>query len=57
MILHSIDNLSSFKVENWHNDIWVILLGIEHERIHLETSTVIMRRVPIEMIKKVDGFV
>ena len=27
---------------------WVILMGIEHERIHLETSSVIIRQLPIE---------
>ncbi|MEL6116728.1 5-histidylcysteine sulfoxide synthase, partial [Photobacterium sp. SP02] len=26
---------------------WVILMGIEHERIHLETSSVIMRQLPV----------
>ena len=35
--------------------IWVILMGIEHERIHLETSTVLHRQLPIEMIKD-NGF-
>jgi hypothetical protein len=37
--------------------MWVLLMGIEHERIHLETSAVIMRRVPIEYIKPVEAFV
>lgn len=27
---------------------WVILMGIEHERIHVETSSVIMRMMPLE---------
>ena len=27
---------------------WVILMGIEHERIHLETSSVIIRQLPLE---------
>lgn len=29
---------------------WLVLMGIEHERIHLETSSVIMRMLPLEMI-------
>jgi hypothetical protein len=33
------------------------MLGIEHERIHLETSAVIMRMVPLEYIKKVEDFI
>ncbi|PSW05265.1 SAM-dependent methyltransferase [Photobacterium lipolyticum] len=27
---------------------WVILMGIEHERIHLETSSVIIRQLPLD---------
>lgn len=36
--------------------MWVLLLGIEHERIHLETSAVIIRRVPLELINPVSEF-
>ncbi len=31
----------------WDSPAWVILMGIEHERIHLETSSVIMRMMPL----------
>ncbi|MDX1302251.1 5-histidylcysteine sulfoxide synthase [Photobacterium sp.] len=27
---------------------WIILMGIEHERIHLETSSVIIRQLPLD---------
>ncbi len=30
---------------------WIILMGIEHERIHLETSSVIMRQMPLEELR------
>jgi len=30
--------------------MWIILMGIEHERIHLETSAVIIRRMAVEEI-------
>jgi 5-histidylcysteine sulfoxide synthase/putative 4-mercaptohistidine N1-methyltranferase len=35
---------------------WIILMGCEHERIHLETSSVLMRMLPIEFLsdKKVE---
>jgi 5-histidylcysteine sulfoxide synthase/putative 4-mercaptohistidine N1-methyltranferase len=33
---------------------WVILMGIEHERIHLETSSVIMRMMPLEQLRRGD---
>jgi 5-histidylcysteine sulfoxide synthase/putative 4-mercaptohistidine N1-methyltranferase len=31
---------------------WLILMGIEHERIHLETSSVIMRMMPLEDLRR-----
>ena len=37
---------------NWDTPFWVILMGIEHERIHLETSSVIIRRLPIEQVRR-----
>ena len=30
---------------------WLILMGIEHERIHLETSSVIMRQMPLAELR------
>ena len=36
---------------DWDNPFWVILMGIEHQRIHVETSSVIIRRLPIEMVR------
>ncbi|MEA3227752.1 MAG: 5-histidylcysteine sulfoxide synthase [Campylobacterota bacterium] len=38
------------------SDMWVILMGIEHERIHIETSLVLHRQMPLEFIKEVDDF-
>lgn len=35
----------------WDSPAWVILMGIEHERIHLETSSVLIRQLPIEWVK------
>jgi len=31
---------------------WIILMGIEHENIHLETSSVLIRQLPFEMVKE-----
>ncbi len=36
--------------------MWIILMGIEHERIHIETSLVLHRQMPIEDIKEVAAF-
>ena len=35
----------------WESPLWIIMMGIEHERIHLETSSVLMRELPLEMLK------
>jgi len=35
---------------------WLILMGIEHEKIHLETSAVIISQVPVELIEKQHNF-
>ena len=37
---------------DWDSKMWTILMGIEHERIHLETSSVIIRRLPLNYILK-----
>ncbi|OUL56389.1 5-histidylcysteine sulfoxide synthase [Pseudoalteromonas ulvae] len=35
---------------------WIILMGIEHERIHLETSSVIIRMLGLEHLTPVEGW-
>lgn len=32
--------------------LWAIFMGMEHERIHFETSSVLMRELPIHCVKK-----
>ena len=32
----------------WESPFWAIMMGIEHQRIHLETSSVLIRQLPIE---------
>ncbi|XP_063412850.1 uncharacterized protein LOC134695502 isoform X1 [Mytilus trossulus] len=36
---------------------WGLLMGMEHERIHLETSSVLIRQLPVDMVTKPDGWV
>ncbi len=36
----------------WDHPFWAIMMGIEHQRIHLETSSVIIRRLPIEEVRE-----
>ncbi|MDD2653260.1 MAG: 5-histidylcysteine sulfoxide synthase [Sulfurimonas sp.] len=36
--------------------MWIILMGIEHERIHIETSLVLHRQMPLEFVQEVAEF-
>eukprot|EP01060_Flectonema_neradi_P020824 TRINITY_DN2832_c0_g1_i1.p1 TRINITY_DN2832_c0_g1~~TRINITY_DN2832_c0_g1_i1.p1 ORF type:complete len:749 (+),score=176.12 TRINITY_DN2832_c0_g1_i1:80-2248(+) len=36
----------------WESPMFPILMGIEHERIHLETSAVLIRELPLNMVKQ-----
>jgi len=37
---------------DWENPWWAIMMGIEHSRIHLETSSVIIRRMDIKRVRQ-----
>jgi 5-histidylcysteine sulfoxide synthase/putative 4-mercaptohistidine N1-methyltranferase len=36
---------------NSKDPLWIVMMGIEHERIHLETSSVLFRQLPIEDVR------
>lgn len=36
----------------WNNPWWAILMGVEHERIHLETSSVLIRQHDLSYVRK-----
>lgn len=36
----------------WESPWWGIMMGIEHERIHLETSSVLIRQLPLEQVQQ-----
>jgi 5-histidylcysteine sulfoxide synthase len=42
---------------DWNSPYWALLIAIEHERIHFETSSVLIRQYDIEMVKKPKGWV
>ncbi len=46
-----IDTLPLNLPINWEDPFWIIMMGIEHERIHLETSSVLIRQLPIEDLR------
>jgi len=37
---------------DWDHPIWVLLMCLEHEKIHLETSAVLIRQLPVELFNE-----
>ncbi len=56
LVLGLIDTLELTLPITWDSDMWVIIMGIEHERIHLETSSVLHRQMPLAFVKEVQEF-
>ncbi len=56
LILGLIDTLPLRLPIDWESPFWAILMGIEHENIHIETSSVLMRELPIEDVKPSEFF-
>lgn len=50
MILGVIDNTPLELPIDWENPFWIVMMGIEHERIHLETSSVLIRQLPLDKV-------
>lgn len=44
LVLALIDTAPMTLPVDWHNPWWAIIMGVEHERIHLETSSVLTRQ-------------
>jgi len=41
---------------NQNHPMWALFMGFEHERIHLETSSVLFRETPIELVQKPENW-
>ncbi|MGV6852346.1 MAG: 5-histidylcysteine sulfoxide synthase [bacterium] len=48
IVIDLIDQLPLNIPIQWEDPMWIILMGIEHERIHLETSSVLFRQLKPE---------
>jgi len=51
-----IDSLPLSLPITWDAPFWAIMMGIEHQRIHLETSSVIIRRLPLDEVRPLEGW-
>jgi len=56
IVLELIDNIEFFIPINWDSPMWIILMGIEHENIHIETSSVLLRELDIKYLTKDEIF-
>ncbi len=50
VILKVIDETPLQMPIDWQNPFWIVMMGIEHERIHLETSSVLIRQLPMDEV-------
>lgn len=51
VVIQYIKNCEFSLPISWESPMWVIMMGIEHEKIHIETSSVLHRQLPIECVK------
>ncbi len=50
IVLNLIENIEFSIPINWDCAMWIILMGIEHENIHIETSSVLLRELDIKYL-------
>lgn len=50
-VLELIDTLPLSLPITWENPWWPLVMGIEHERIHLETSSVLIRQHELDRVR------
>ncbi len=55
-VLRFIDETPLKLPISWKNPYWIVLMGCEHERIHIETSSVLHRQMPLEFIRQNERF-
>lgn len=53
ILTHSdFDHLQKYKNDYRKSPVWAVFMGFEHEKIHFETSSVLIRELPIELVEK-----
>ena len=53
---HLIDTVEFSLPIDWNSPLWPVMMGIEHERIHLETSSVLIRQLDLKFVQSSDLF-
>lgn len=52
LVLKFIDEVPTTSPVTWESALWPIVMGAEHHRIHLETSSVLIRQLDLKFIKE-----
>ena len=50
VVIDVINNTPLTMPITWESPFWVVMMGCEHSRIHLETSSVLIRQLPIDHV-------
>jgi len=56
LVCELIDHAPLQSPIDWRNPWWAIIMGIEHERIHLETSSVLIRQHALKYVRPVEAW-
>ncbi len=57
LVLDLIDTIEFTMPINWESPMWIILMGIEHENIHIETTSVLLRELNIKYLIEDEIFI
>ena len=56
VVLDYIENAPLIDSVDMNSSMWALHMAFEHERIHFETSSVLMRQYPVEYLTRPDGW-
>jgi len=56
LVCDLIDRVDFTLPIEWGSPLWPVMMGIEHERIHLETSSVLIRQLELENVRPHQAF-
>ena len=56
VILEVIKNISLELPIDQNHPLWALMMGMEHQRIHFETSSMLFRQLPTEKLEKPQGW-
>jgi 5-histidylcysteine sulfoxide synthase len=52
LILKVIDEADFPEKVTWDHPLWTLFMGLEHDRIHFETSSVLIRQYPVSHLRR-----